>query len=183
MDFIFCCLASSHVSVDTVHPSLLRSSSSPPMWYHLQSFFLCSLGLASSRTSKPPQSCFSAPPCDILYLQSLSLVSSFLNITIFVLYVILYTSSCTWDETLRPRPPPLPPTNIQSNYCLPEATGAGMEPASSISSPARPGWTAQCFSFCWHSYKTTQKLSFQHRSGTFTIKHDIQNILVYQISL
>ena len=37
MDFVFCCPNSSHVSVDTVHPSLLRSySSSALRWYHPQ---------------------------------------------------------------------------------------------------------------------------------------------------
>ena len=40
MDFIFRRSDCSHVSVDTVHPSLLRSSSfSSPWWYHLQSFY------------------------------------------------------------------------------------------------------------------------------------------------
>ena len=38
MDFILRCPDSSHVSVDTLHPSLLRSSSfSSPRWCHLQS--------------------------------------------------------------------------------------------------------------------------------------------------
>ena len=38
IDFIFRRSDGSHVSVDTVHPSLLRSSSfSSPTWYHLQS--------------------------------------------------------------------------------------------------------------------------------------------------
>ena len=37
-DFICCCPDSFHVSVDTVHPSLLRYSSySSPRWFHLQS--------------------------------------------------------------------------------------------------------------------------------------------------
>ena len=40
MDFIFCRSDGSHVSVDTVHPSLLRSSSfSSSRWYHPQYFF------------------------------------------------------------------------------------------------------------------------------------------------
>ena len=86
MDFIFCCSDGSHDSVDTVHPSLLRSSSlSSPGWYHLQS----SLGLASLRSlaslvsplyevlvsplyvDKPPQSRFPAPLGETLYLKSL----------------------------------------------------------------------------------------------------------------
>ena len=38
MDFVFHHSDGSHVSIDTVHPSLLRSSSlSSPRWYHLQS--------------------------------------------------------------------------------------------------------------------------------------------------
>ena len=50
MDLVFSRSDGSHVSVDTVHPSLLRSSSlSSPGWYHLQSFVLRSLGLASLR--------------------------------------------------------------------------------------------------------------------------------------
>ena len=48
MDLVFCCPDSCHVSVDTVHPSLPWSSSSPK-WYHLQSFFFPRiLGLVSS---------------------------------------------------------------------------------------------------------------------------------------
>ena len=39
IDFIFCRSDGSHVPVDTVHPSLFRSSSlSSPGWYHLQSW-------------------------------------------------------------------------------------------------------------------------------------------------
>ena len=41
MDFIFCLSDGSHVTVDTVHPSLLRSSSlSSPRWYHISRVFL-----------------------------------------------------------------------------------------------------------------------------------------------
>ena len=38
MDFVFRRSDGSHVSIDTIHPSLLRTSSfSSPRWYHLQS--------------------------------------------------------------------------------------------------------------------------------------------------
>ena len=75
MDFIFCCPDSSHVSVDTVHPSLLRPFSfSSPSWYHLQSlssdvFFTCPnhLSLAFLHLSV------------IFSTFSLSLMSSFLT--------------------------------------------------------------------------------------------------------
>ena len=46
MDFIFRRSDGSHVSVYTVHPSLLRSSPfSYPRWYHLKSFFRRSFGI------------------------------------------------------------------------------------------------------------------------------------------
>ena len=49
MDLVFRHSDGSHVSVDTVHPSLLRFSSfSSPGWYHLV-FFLRSFGLTSFR--------------------------------------------------------------------------------------------------------------------------------------
>ena len=49
IDFVFCCPDSSHISVDTVHPSLLWSSSSP-RWYPLQSL--------SSQVVPSPESFF-----------------------------------------------------------------------------------------------------------------------------
>ena len=52
----------SRVSVDTVHPSLLRSSSScSPGSYHLQSLSSDVFLVSSSHVAKPPQSCFPAP--------------------------------------------------------------------------------------------------------------------------
>ena len=72
MDSILCCPDSSDVSVDTVHPSLLRSSHfSSPMWYHLQSLSPDVCLVPSLRVSKSPQSCYSALLCYILYFQSL----------------------------------------------------------------------------------------------------------------
>ena len=69
-DFIFCSSDSSQVSVDTVHPSLLRSSSlSSPRWYHLHSL---SNDVGYRLFTAPNhQSSFPAPLCDVLYLQPL----------------------------------------------------------------------------------------------------------------
>ena len=58
MDFIFRRCDGSHVSVDTVHQSLLRSS---------DVFLVSPLYVA-----KRPQSCFPVPLCNVLYFQSLS---------------------------------------------------------------------------------------------------------------
>ena len=72
VDFIFCCSDGSHVPVDTVHPSLLRwSSLSSPRWYHLQSLSSDVFLVSPLDVSKPPQSCFPAPLCDVLYFTSL----------------------------------------------------------------------------------------------------------------
>ena len=65
MDFdIFCCSVGSHVSVDPVHPSLLRSycffSQVVPSRLSPDEFLVSPLYV-----SKPPQSCFPAPYCDI----------------------------------------------------------------------------------------------------------------------
>ena len=80
MEFIFRHSDGSHVSIDTVHPSLLRSSSfSSPRWYHLQSLSSDVFLVSPLYVAKPPQSCFPAPLCDVLYIQSLSLMSSFLT--------------------------------------------------------------------------------------------------------
>ena len=68
-------VASSHVSVGIVHPSLVRSSysSSSPWWYQLQSLSSDVLLSSSLPVSKPPQSRFPAPLCNVLYLRSLHL--------------------------------------------------------------------------------------------------------------
>ena len=72
MDRVFCRCDGSLVSVDTVHPSLLRSSSlSSPGWYHLQSLSSYVVLVSPLYVAKPPQSRFPAPLCDTLYLQSL----------------------------------------------------------------------------------------------------------------
>ena len=69
--FIFCRSDSSHVPVDTVHPSLLRSSSlSSPRWYKLQSLSSDVFLVSPHDVSKPPQYCFPAPLCGVLYLKS-----------------------------------------------------------------------------------------------------------------
>ena len=75
MDLVFRRFDGSHVSVDTVHPSLLRSSSlSSPWWCHLQSRSSCVVLVSPLYVSKPPQSRFPVPLCDTLYLQSLCCV-------------------------------------------------------------------------------------------------------------
>ena len=67
-----CCPDSSHVSVDTVHPSPLWSSSfSSPRWYHLKCLSFDVFLFSSFHMSKPLQSRFPEPLCDVLYLQSL----------------------------------------------------------------------------------------------------------------
>ena len=72
MDFIFHRSDGSHISVDTVHPSLIRSSSlSSHRWYHLQSLSSDIVVVSPLYVAKPPQPCFPAPLCDTLYLQSL----------------------------------------------------------------------------------------------------------------
>ena len=77
MDLVFRRSDGSHVSVDTVHPSLLRSSSlSSPGWCHLQSFFLCSLGLTSTWSNHLSRAFLHLSA--ILSTFSLSLMFSFL---------------------------------------------------------------------------------------------------------
>ena len=72
MHFIVYCHDGSHVSVNTVHSSLLwSSSSSSPRWYHLRCLSTDDFLVSSLHVSKPPQSLFSAPLCDFLFLQSL----------------------------------------------------------------------------------------------------------------
>ena len=88
MDFILRRSDGSHVSVDTVHPSLLRSSSfSSPGWYHLQSLSSDVVLVSPLYMSKPHQSCFPAPLCDVLYLQSLSgVIVSHMNLHLIYPY-------------------------------------------------------------------------------------------------
>ena len=74
MDLIFRRSDGSHVSVDTVHPSLLRSSSfSSPRWYHLQNLSsdVVLVSPLDAYVAKPHQSCSPVPLCDVLYLQCL----------------------------------------------------------------------------------------------------------------
>ena len=67
MDLVFSRSDGSHVSVDTVHPSLLRSSSlSSPGWYHLQSLSSDVVLVSPLYVAKPPESRFPAPLCDTL---------------------------------------------------------------------------------------------------------------------
>ena len=71
MEFIVCCSDGSHESVDTVHPSLLRSSSfSSPMCttHQIRSSYV--LLVSPIDVSKPSQSCFAALPHDTIYIQS-----------------------------------------------------------------------------------------------------------------
>ena len=56
-DLVFRRSDGSHFSVDTVHPSLLRSSSlSSPGWYHLQSLSSYVVLVSPIDVSKPPES-------------------------------------------------------------------------------------------------------------------------------
>ena len=72
MDLVFRRSDGCHVSVETVHPSLLRSSSlSSPGWYHLQSLSSSVVLVSPLYVANPPQSRFPAPLCDTLYLQAL----------------------------------------------------------------------------------------------------------------
>ena len=72
MDLVFRRSDGYHVSVDTFHPSLLRSSSlSSPGWYHLQSLSSYVVLVSSLNVAKPPQSRFPVPLCDTPYLQPL----------------------------------------------------------------------------------------------------------------
>ena len=73
MDFVFRRSDCSRVSVDIVHPSLLRSSYfSSPRWYHFQSLSTDVFLVLPVYVAKPPQSCFPAPLCHVLYFQFLS---------------------------------------------------------------------------------------------------------------
>ena len=104
INFIFCCPDSSHVSVDTVHPSLLRSSSlSSSGWYHLQSLYFDVVLVSPLYVAKQPQSRFPAPLCDTLYLQSI--LDVFVSYMIFSvwphahlqIFISVTSSFFTWD--------------------------------------------------------------------------------------
>ena len=68
MDFFFCCPDSSYVSVDSVDPPLLQSSSSSsPRWYHFQSLSSVIFLVSSLHVSNPPQSLpCTSPWCSVL---------------------------------------------------------------------------------------------------------------------
>ena len=105
MDFIFRRSDGSHVSVDTVHPSLLRSSSfSSPRWYHLQSLSSDVLLVSPLYVAKPHQSCFPAPLCVRYSTFSLSLMSSFLTWSLSMwphahlhIFISVTSSFFTWE--------------------------------------------------------------------------------------
>ena len=70
MDLVFSRSNGSHVSVDTVHPSLLRSFSlSSPGWYHLQSLYSDIVLVSPLYVAKPHESRFPAPLCATLSLR------------------------------------------------------------------------------------------------------------------
>ena len=72
MDFIFRRSDGSHVSVDTVHPSLLRSFSfSSPRSYHFQNVSSDVVLVSPLYVAKPPLFCFPPSLSDILSLQYL----------------------------------------------------------------------------------------------------------------
>ena len=74
MDFILCRSDGSHVLVDTVLPSLTRSSSfSSPRWYHIEGHSSDVVLVSPLDVSNPPQSCFPAPLCGVLSLMPLFL--------------------------------------------------------------------------------------------------------------
>ena len=100
MDLVFSLSNGSHVSVDIVHPSLLRSSSlSSPGWYHLQSLSWSRLFTWPNHTSRAFLH-LSA----ILSTFSLSLMFSFLTWYLIVwphahLHIFIYVTSSffTWE--------------------------------------------------------------------------------------
>ena len=92
MVFIFCCRDGSRVSVDTVHPSLLRSSSSSsPRWCHLQNLSSYVFLVSPLHVSKLPQTRIHAPLCDIICLQylPLSLLSLSLSLSLSLMFLFL----------------------------------------------------------------------------------------------
>ena len=86
MALVFRCSDGSHAPVDTVQPSLLRSSSlSSAVWYHLQSFFLRSLGL------------FTWPNHFILAFLHLSVTPSTFSLSLMLSFL-----TWTWTRSLWP---------------------------------------------------------------------------------
>ena len=72
MDFIVCRSDGSNVTVDTLHLSLLRSFAfSYSMCYHLQSLSSDVFLVSPLDVTKPHQSCFPVPLCDVLWVKSL----------------------------------------------------------------------------------------------------------------
>ena len=104
MDFGFRRSDGSHVSIDTVHPSLLLSSSfSSPRWYHLQNLSSAVFLVSFLYVAKPPQSCFPAPLCYVSTF-SCSLMSSFLTWYLSVwphahlhIFISVTSSFFTWE--------------------------------------------------------------------------------------
>ena len=89
MHFIVYCPDISHVSVDTVHPSLLwsPSSSSSPRWYRLRCLSSDNFLVSSLHVSKPQLFRFYAPICYVLFIQSLRDVT---NASLVVSYCLAY---------------------------------------------------------------------------------------------
>ena len=105
MDLTFCRSDGSHVPVDTLHPSLLLPSSlsSPRCMVPSPVFFRRILGLACWRV-QTTSVLFPAPLCDVLYLLSLSLMSSFLTWSLSVwphahlhFFISVTSSFFTWE--------------------------------------------------------------------------------------
>ena len=104
MDFIFRRSDGSHVSVDTVHPSLLQSSSfSSPSWYHLQSLS-SELFLVSPLTRRHHLSLAFLQLSVMVSTFSLSLMSSFLTWSLSVwphahlhIFIFVTSSFFTWE--------------------------------------------------------------------------------------
>ena len=89
MDLVWRRSDGSHVSIDTVHPSLLRSSSlSSPGWYNLHSLSSDVFLVSSLYVAKPSRSRCPAPLCDTLYLLSLlDVIVSHIILTLWYLIV------------------------------------------------------------------------------------------------
>ena len=102
--FICCCYHSYRVSVDGVHPSLLRSCSfSPPRWYHLQR--LSSGTFLVSPLERPNHLSFAFVYLSVIFsTSSLSLILSFLTWFLSVwphdhryIFISVTSSFSTWD--------------------------------------------------------------------------------------
>ena len=106
LHLFFCRSDGSHVTVETVHPSLLRSSSlSSPRWYHLQSLASDVFVVSPIDVSKPPQPCFLHLSLSLMFSTlSLSLISSFLTWYLSVwphahlrIFISATSSFFTWE--------------------------------------------------------------------------------------